>query len=292
MNFMNLKKLVSLMLCFAFLLSLTACKARKKQPDDLVQTLPPIETAVQKEYTTQQILDMYNTARDKIAESDSYHMSGSSNSTSVFGGILSSVVNTYDVKYQKIDGKAVGFFDSKQNADGSDFSHTTYYNGEFYYYTYANLKYYKDTNDYQDFFALDWLMPIGDVEPEDLDVMDQLDGSVTVSFSLPMGEYMSDAVLDLVGFNSETFEQDMVHISFTIDSNGAMTYFYISYTSSQTFMDEETEQTVIVSMTLDGYDTTTVEVPADLDSYENFIEEGGSQEEHEGVGILSPEDVD
>ncbi len=288
---MSIKKIVSLVLCFAFLLSLTACKSRKKEAEDIVQTLPPIETAVQKEYTTQQIFDMYNSARDKIAASESYHMHGSSNSTSVYGGVLTSVINTYDVKYANVDGKTVGFFDSEQIADGSDYSHTTYFDGEYYYYTYSNLKYYKDANDFQDFFALDWLMPIGDVEPEDLDVMDQLDGSVTVSLSLPMGEYMSEAVLNLIGFYSETFEEDMVHLSFNLDSSGTMTYFYISYTSSHTFLNEETEQTVIVSMTLDEYDTTTVEAPADLASYENFIEEG-SHEEHEGVGILSPEDVD
>lgn len=288
---MNFKKWVLCALCMALFLSLTACKSRKTQPDNLVQTLPTIETAVQKDYTPEQIIEMYNNARDQIVNADSYHMYGSTNSTSVYGGVLSSVVNTYDVKYQMVDGKVQGFFDSEQNADGSDFSHTTYFNGELYYYTYSDLKYYKDTNDYQDFFALDYLMPLGNVELQDMDVMDQLDGSVTVSFSLPMGDYMSEAVLDLVGFNSETFDQDILHLSFNLDSNGVMTYFYISYTSSQIFMDEETEQTVIVSMSLDGYNSTTVDVPADLDSYENFIEEG-SGDEHEGVGILSPEDVD
>lgn len=290
---MNIKKWIVLVLCFAFLLSLTACKGRKKQADDLIQTLPPIETAVQKEYTPEQIIEMYNAARNKIAESDSYHMHGSSNSTSVYGGVISSVINSYDVTAQKVNNQTIGFFNSNTNADGSDQSHTTYFDGEHYYYTYFDIKYYKATNDFQDFFALDWLMPLGDVTLQNLDSMDQLDGSVTISFSLPMGDYMSEAVLTLVGFTSENFEKDIVHISFNLDSNGTMTYFYISFTSSQLFLNEETEQTVIVSMTLDGYNSTTVSAPVDLSVYENFIEEGEEEDhEHEGVGILSPEDVD
>lgn len=291
---MKIKKWIALALSLTFLLSLTACKGRKTESDVPMQTLPPIETAVQKEYTSEQLIDMYNTAREKILNSTSYYMHGSSNSTSVYGDILTSVVNTYDVKAQSVDGKMRGFFNSNTNADGSDYSHTTYFDGEYYYYTYSDLKYYKNTNDFQDFFALDWLMPLKDVTLEDLDVMDQLDGSVTVSFSLPMGDYESEAVLNLVGFVSENYEDDPIHISYNIDANGTMTYFYISYTSSQVFLEEETEQTVIVSMTLEEYDNTTVEAPADLDSYENFIEEGtgDGEHEHDGVGVLSPEDVD
>ena len=120
--------------------------------------------------------------------------------------------------------------------------------------------------------------------------MDQLDGSVDISFSIPMGDFMSYAVLDLVGFNSETFDRDPVHLSFTLDSEGTLTYFYISYNSSQIFMDEVTEQTIVASISIDGYDTTTVEIPTGLDSYEDWSEEAPS-EDYGGVGNLSPEDV-
>lgn len=287
---MNFKKLACLALGLTFLFSMTACKSRTKTPDTTMQTLPPIETAVQKEYTVEEILSMYNGAIEKISAANSYYMSGSTNSTSVYGGILSSTVNPYNVKYQVVDGTAVAFFNSGLNADGSDIAHTTFFNGEYFYYDYADLRYYKDTNDYQDYVATDWLMPIADVELQELDVMDQLDGSVDISFALPMGDYMSYAVLDLVGFNSETFEQDLVHLSFNIDSEGYMTYFYISYTSSQIFMDEETEQTVVAAMAIEGYDSTTVEIPTDLDVYENFIEDH-TDEEYGDVGVLSPEDV-
>ncbi len=288
---MNVKKLICLALSLTLLLSMTACKSRKKTSDNPVQTLPPIETAVQKEYTTEEILDMYNSALDKIKNSTGYHMSGSTNSTSVFGGVMSSSINIYDVKYQVVDGKGIAFFDSKLSADGDDFTHTTYFDGEHYYYSYSDLMYYKNTNDYQDFIATDWLMPIGDVELQNVDSMDQLDGSVDISFTLPMGDFMSYAVLDLVGFNSETFEQDPVHLSFNIDSEGNLTYFYISYTSNQIFLDQETEQTIVASLSIGEYDNVTVEAPTNLSVYENFIEETVG-DEHEGVGILSPEDVD
>lgn len=262
-----------------------------RENSNLIQELPAIETAVQKDYTAKEILSMYNNALSKIEKAQSYHMYGSWNSTSVYGGILSSVVNTLDFKYRLAEGKALSFYESSLNGDGTDYSHTTYYDGELYYYNYAGYQYYTDSNGYQDYAATDWLKPIGDdVTLQNLSFMDQLDGSVEISFSVLMGEYMSDAVLDIIGFNSETFEQDLVHLSFTVEQDGSISYFYISYTSVQKFMDEDTEQTIIASMSIDGYDTTTFEIPTGLDSYENWIEEG-SDEEFEGVGNLSPEDV-
>lgn len=292
---MNKNKWIALALCLVLLLTLSACRNKEdKQPDDMIQTLPPIETAPQKDYTADQIRDMYNAAIDKLTKAESYHMSGSTNSTSVYAGMLSSVVNSYDVMYSNVGGKTDILFDSQLNSDGSDLSHSTYYDGEHYYFSALGLKYYKTSNDYQDFHALDFLMPLkNDVELKDFRAMDQLDGSVEINFSVPMGQYMSDAVLTLVGFASETFEQDPIHVSFTLDAQGTMTYFYLSYTSTHIFLEEETEQTIIVSMSLDGYNATTVEAPADLSSYEFFAEEEDTgDEDHGGVGILSPEDVD
>ena len=289
---MNLKKLVSLVLCLTLVLALGACGSKDKGGNtDLVNTLPAIETAPQKDYSQEQILEMYNSALAKIEGAKSYHMYGSTNSTAVFGGMLSSVVNTYDLKCQTAEGKTVGFFESSQNGDGTDYSHTTYHDGERYYFAIPDWKYFKDTNDYQDYYATDYLKPIDDAELQDLEAMDQLDGSVEIRFAVPMADFMSDAILELVGFTSETYEQDIVNISVTLDKDGTMTYFYLSYYSEHTMFEEETEQTIIISMNLDGYDATTVEAPGDLDSYEDMIvEESG--DEHEGVGILSPEDVD
>ena len=291
---MKMKKWIALAMCLVLMISLAACRNKdKEQPEGLIQELPAIETAPQKNYTADQIRDMYNAALDKLAKAESYHMYGSTNSTSVYAEMLSSVVNSYDVKYAKAsDGKLSVWFDSRLNSDGSDMSHSTYFDGELYYYDALGMKYSKTTNDYQDFHAMDYLMPLkSDMELKDFRAMDQLDGSVEINFTLPMGDYMSDAVLTLVGFTSETFETDPVHVSFTLDAEGTMTYFYISYSSAHIFLEEQTEQTIIVSMSLDGYNGTTVDAPADLDSYELFSEEEIPDEEHDGVGILSPEDV-
>ena len=291
---MKMKKWIALAMCLVLMISLAACKNKEeKQPDDYISELPPIETAPQKDYTAEEIRDMYNGAVKKLAEAESYHMSGSTNSTTVYGGVLSSVVNSYNVKYSNVGGNLSVLYDSKLNSDGTDHSHIAYYDGEHYYYSITNpvWKYYKSTNDYQDFHAMDYLKTIETTEFSELRAMDQLDGSVEISFTVPMGKYMSDAIITLVGFMSETYEEDPVHVSFTLDAQGTMTYFYLSYTSTHYFFDQETEQTVIISMALDGYNETVVEKPTDLSTYENAVEETAG-EEFEGVGILSPDDVD
>jgi hypothetical protein len=96
----------------------------------------------------------------------------------------------------------------------------------------------------------------------------------------------------LVGLTSPNVEEDPVQLSMILDQEGTLTYFYMSFYSEQVLFDEKTEQTVIVSMNIDGYDATTVNKPADLASYEDMIAEDMGDGEHEGVGILSPEDVD
>ena len=291
---MTMKKCISLVLCLVLLLSLVACGRNKGEETqaEVITQLPPIETAPQKHYTQDQIREMYNLAIDKLVTAKSYHMYGSSNSLSAFGDVVSSVVNGYDLKCQRQGDNTIGFFDSTQKSDSIDFAHTTYHDGENYYYSIANLKYYKNSNDYQDFYATDYLKKIGDVELQELKSTDLMDGSVEIGFAVPMGEYNSDAVLSLIGITSETIDQDLIHLNVTLDPNGYMTYFYISFTSNMTFLSEDTEQTIIVGMYLDGYDGVTVEPPVDMNTYENWIEETVPGEDHQGVGILSPEDVD
>ncbi len=291
---MTLKKWLCLALCACLLLSLAACGSKEKK-DTPIETLPAVPTAPQKEYTEDMIKDMYNEALKKLTDSKSYHMSGSWNSTTVFGDVIATVVTSVDCKYRLKDGGIVSFFDAQMHRDGVEIPHTTYYDGENYYFYAYDWKYYTNTNDYNDYFALDYLKPVGDVALQDLEVMDQLDGSVEISFSLPMGEYNSDAVLGLIGegTQSATIDEDLISLSLNIDENGALTYFYISFNSKLLMLDEEVEQTVVVSMSLDGYDATTVEAPTDLGSYENNIAETLPEGQDQGhVGILTPEDVD
>ena len=60
---MKMKKWIALAMCLVLMISLAACKNKEeKQPDDYISELPPIETAPQKNYTADQIRDMYNAA--------------------------------------------------------------------------------------------------------------------------------------------------------------------------------------------------------------------------------------
>lgn len=291
---MTLKKCLTFVLCVLLLLSLVACKD-KTEPErtQTIESLPPIETAVQKEYTPEEILSMYNTAVQRISDADSYHMSGSWNSTSVFDGIMSTVVNTMDLKYAKGDKGPVAYFDAVMNTDGRETPHTTYHEGEFYYFDAFNWKYYTKSNDYTDFYADEFLSLLGDVELKNLEHNDQLDGSVEISFDIPMGEYQSVAILGILGdFTNENIDNDILSVRLTIDKDGNLIYFYMSFNSQLALLDSTADQTVVVSMSVDGYNATEVQAPTDLSLYENNVTETSPDGEHNHVGILSPEDVD
>ena len=288
---MKLKKIVAILACIGILLSLGACK--NKGTTEPTVTIKPIETAPQKNYSPDEIKDIYNTAVQKIIDAKSYHMHGSYSSTAVFGDVMTSVVNTLDLTYEVRESGPVGYFDVQMNQEGREIPHTTYHDGEHYYFDAYNWKYYTASNDYTDYYAQDYLKLIGDSELKELSFMDQLDGSLELSFSVPMGEYKSEGILGLIGeFTSENVEQDMVTVSATIDAEGTLTYFYVSFTSELDILGEASEQTIILSLSMDGYDSTVVETP-DLALYENNVTDPDEfEDEHEHVGILSPEDVD
>ena len=289
---MKLKKIVAILACFGILLSLGACKGNRSSTDPVV-TLKPIETAPQKNYSPEEIKDIYNTAVKKIIDAKSYHMFGSYNSAAAFGDVVSSVVNSVDLTYEVRENGPVGYFDVMMKQEGREIPHTTYHDGQHYYFDAYNWKYYTATNDYTDYYAQDFLKLIGDAELKELSFMDQLDGSLELSFSVPMGEYKSEGILGLIGeFTSESIDQDLVTVSAIIDAEGTLTYFYISFTSYLEILGEASEQTIIISMSIDGYDSTAVETP-DLALYENNVTDPDEfGDEHEHVGILSPEDVD
>mgnify|MGYP002508391485 CR=1 FL=1 len=70
---MKMKKWIALAMCLVLMISLAACRNKdKEQPEGLIQELPPIETAPQKNYTADQIRDMYNAALDKLAKAEAY----------------------------------------------------------------------------------------------------------------------------------------------------------------------------------------------------------------------------
>ncbi len=287
---MKMKKIIALFLCTVLLLSLGACK-RTKEVEVTTPSFKPIETAPQKEYTDQDIKDIYNTAVQKIIDSKSYHMNGSYSSTSVYGEMMATVVSTVDLTYEVRETGPVGYFDVMLNREGNEMPHTTYHDHEHYYFYAYDWKYYTNTNDYTDYYAQDFLKLLGDVEIKNADTMDQMDGSLELTFDVRMGDYDSTGILGIIGdFTSETVADDILSISVTIDENGVLTYFYMSFNSQVMVLDESAEQTIVLSMSMDGYDTVTVTTP-NLEEYENNVVEQ-EEHEHDQVGILSPEDVD
>ncbi|MBR4308226.1 MAG: hypothetical protein IKT58_01390 [Oscillospiraceae bacterium] len=294
---MKMKKVISLLLCVGLLLSLAACR-KKKEAEKMVvvdpstySTFAAIETAPQKEYTPEQILSIYNIAVQKLIDSKSYTMKGNWSSTSDYAGEVSTVVSEVDVSYANGSEGPVAFFDVNMNREGQDLPHTTYYkDGRYYFYAY-DWKYFTESNDYTDYYAHQFLMPIDDVELIELEHMDQMDGSLEVSFTIPMGQYKSEGILAILGeFCSPTVEEDLLRICFTIDKDGTMTYFYMNFESEMELLGELVRQEIVLSMSLSDYDTAVVNAPADLDLYEDnvYVEvepEGGP------VGELSPEDV-
>ena len=286
---MKLKKIIAILACFGILLSLAACK--NATTSDPTVTFQAIETAPQKNYSVEEIKEIYNTAVQKIIDAQSYHMYGSYSSTTVFGDIMSSVVSSVDLSYEVQENGPVGFFDVMLNREGQELPHTTYHEGERYYFYAYDWKYFTESNDYTDYYAHEFLKLLGDSELQDLVFMDQLDGSLEISFSLPMGEYGSEGILGILGdFTSENVDQDLVTLSVTIDAEGTLTYFYISFNSLLEILGEASEQTIILSMSMDGYDSTTVEAPSDLSLYEDNVVQD-VEGEWEPVGNLSPEDV-
>ena len=80
------KKILAMVLCVMLLLSLCACSGDTPDGEDF--SLVPIPTAEQKEYSMEDMLSVYNSAVQKILDAESYHLTGSVNSTAVMGDVI------------------------------------------------------------------------------------------------------------------------------------------------------------------------------------------------------------
>lgn len=289
---MKAKKILAAFLSLLLLVALTAC-GNGEQPET-VQTLPTIETAPQKEYTTDEAVTMFNAAVNKIEQAQSYTMTGSVNSTAVMGETLTSVVTSIDCGYQIVDGEPVMLMDSVMNNGGTATPHLTYFADGKYYFNAYGLKYFTESNDYTDFVADDYLEKIDKQYVSDLNVTDNLDGSKTLEFNYPYGQYNSAALSGwLGGFVSETVGGDMVFLKVELDADNSISSFYMTFTTSIDFSDSTIEQIIVLNLMLSDYNATTVTAPADLDTYEDWtVDENATTDETEGVGMLPPEDVD
>lgn len=286
-----MKKILAVILALCLLASLAACSSN--DGTESVSTIPTTQPVPQKEYSTQNILDLYNQAVEKIENAQSYQMDGSVSSTAVMGDLMATVVTSVDCDYAANNGDPMMVMKSSVNTDGTVKDHVTHFANGKYYFEFLNQKYYTSTNDYTDFHALDYLKHIEGKDVKDLSIKDEADGSRSLQFEIPFGAYPSEAINGwLGGLVSESVDSELVTVKVVIDAEGTMTNFYMSFATSLGFGEQRIDQTVVLSMTLSGYDATQVVLPSDLDTYENWDEpavEGGGQNpdgehDHEGEG--------
>ncbi len=286
------KKLLAALLCAVLLLTMTACGDGKPDGEDF--SLVPIVTAEQKEYSLEDMIAVYNAAIKTLQDAASYHLAGSVNSTAVMGEVMATIVTSVDCDYQLLDGKPVVLMDSVMHSDGEETPHKTYMADGKYYYDAYDLKYFKDTNDYCDYAAAEYLKQIDAAAVQEWDIIDEVDGGMTIQFTARFGNYNSEAVSGWLGdLVSVTLDIELITVKTKLSAEGKVEDFYMSFSSRLDFGGDPIEQVIVLSMNIDGYNTTTVSVPADLDTYENWIVESdgmGEGDHGEGIGP-SPEDV-
>ena len=292
-----MKKILAAILVLCLLMSLAACgdneKSETNEKTDPVKTIPTTQPVPQKEYSKQEIVELYNQAVAKVETAQSYQMDGSVSSTAVMGDMMATVVTSVDCAFASNNGNHSMLMKSSVNTDGNVKEHVTYFADGKYYFEFMGQKYYTGTNDYTDFHASEYLKHITLENVQNLAIQDEADGSRSVQFEVPYGKYPSEAINGwLGGMISDTVGAEPVSVKVVLDAQGTLINFYIAFATSMSFGEQRIDQSVIVSMFLSGYDATTVTAPSDLAVYENWDEEpvdGGGQNpdgehDHEGEG--------
>ena len=286
------KKILAMVLCVMLLLSLCACGGGAPDGEDF--SLVPIPTAEQKEYSMEDMLSAYNAAVQKILDAESYHLTGSVNSTAVMGDVMATVVTSVDCKYQVIDGKPVVLMNSVEHSDGQETPHQTYIADGKYHFDAYGIKYFTDSNDYNDYIAQDYLKIMDAPAVQEWDIIDELDGGMTIQLRVLFGEYGSDALYGwLGGLVNENLDIQLLDVKVKLSAAGEVEDYYMSFSSTVDFGGDPIDQVIVLSLGLSGYNATTVTAPADLADYEDWItgSEGMEEGDHDhGIGP-SPEDV-
>ena len=263
-------------------------------PTDPLQQTEPVPEA------PETVASIFNSAVALLESAQSYTMTGSVGSTSDMGEISSTVVTSIDCRYEKTaDGGSHMLMTSRQTFEQQDFDHSTYYVGstdsDTYYISALGTKYFVDTNDFGDFYGQMYLNQVQDASLADAVLQQVSDGTAwQLSFTLPYGTYASEA-LDgwLGGLTDGSVLQKPLTVRALITEDGVIDSLYLSVETVTEFGSDTILQTVIVSLHFEGYNTTTVLSPTDLDTYEDRTGENDFDPSHDGqVGILSPEDVD
>ncbi len=286
------KKMLAAVLCAVLLLTMTACGDGLPDGGEQI-SLVPIATAEQKEYSLEDMVSIYNAAVQKVLDAESYHMVGSVNSTAVMGEVMATVVTSIDCSYQLVDGKPAVLMNAVMHSDGVETPHSTYIADGKYYFDVYDLKYFTDSNDFGDYDAKDYLKVIDTLAVQEWDIIDEVDGGMTIQFTSPFGSYESDAVAGwLGGLVSEKLDLQFLTIKLKLSAAGEIEDFYMSFSSSVDFGGDLIEQVIVLNLNIEGYNATTVTAPADLAEYENWISDSeGMGDDHHAPGP-SPEDVE
>ena len=279
---MQLKKILAPFLAGVCALSLCAC-----DPND-EPTLPePHEF-----YAVQdKVADLFNSAIDKLTDSDSYSMAGSFASTAevLSSGELTSAVTPVNCAYQS--GKFL-IDASEANVD----PRITYFDGERYYYSlmmFGNepVRCFSNKNDHVDFVAADYLTKVDSEILFDPGFIENEDGTVELSFDIPFTLYNSPAMIGHLGMIvDETHQANPLSVQASLDQNGYLTAFVISFVNDTTFGDDAIHQEIVANMELSDYNCTVLTAPKDLDTYEDWTEDM-PQVPTEGIGDHTPEDM-
>jgi len=256
------KKFIAGIVSAACLFSLNACG------EDSAKLTPDAED-VPKQNTAQ----IYNDAVEKLLAAGSYTMTGSVNSSSVMGDVVTSVVTSIDCRYAKEEnGSAVMLMNSEQHYDGSVFPHTTYFAEDKYYISALDSNYIVTTNDFGDYDAAMFIKKVEDTAISNYNVQSADDGTgYQVRFEIPFGIYASEALDGLIGmFADDTLLQQPVTVRALIDDAGLLTSIYVDVENSTTFDEEQIMQSITLSLQLSEYDKTTVAAPEGLVDYGSY----------------------
>lgn len=295
------KRFLSLLILSLFVLSFAACENGETptepsaSPDGGASQSQQATEPAPTPPTAAEIAAAYNAAVEKLLSAESYTMSGSVNSIASVEGDGSSVVSMVDCRHSKEKGT---LFEVQQNSEFVNYSHSTYFDGQRYYYDTEDLRFGSSSNDYLDFDASGYLLP---VQEQDLFLLfrDEEADCTTLRFSVPFQTYNAPALIELLGdIYSDDALTAPVDLLVEIDTEGNLTYLYMYYETTVSFGDAPIDQSIIAAFTFTEQGTTQIEIPADLDSYGELSDimeggetEGGSQNEGGGQNE-NGEDVD
>ncbi len=288
----KLHKAIVAVLAIAALLTLCACDTQQEPPQEQQTTAEQS----QEQQTTEPkaieatIAERYNAAVEKLGNAHSYTMTGSTNSSSAMGEVLTTVVTSVDCKYAKNEaGEAEILMQAEQSISGAEpTAHTTYIADGTYYISAYGMNYAVNTNDFGDYDASMFVKRVEESAIYNYEMQTGANGTgFQIRFEIPFGIYASEALDDMIGmFADDSLLQQDVTVIANIDSDGWLTSIYISMENQTSFDAEPIEQAIVVSLKFSAYNETVVTEPADLETYEAQTESGGQNPD----GADVPED--